>query len=239
MKILLPGLDDLLKYALKSFELKGKKTIVVGAGAEEAAKKLAKKSQTKVEVILEDYEQLISSKLRLQNEPTIICKLMDFANMDYSKGEVDFIFAQASISNSRRKFILKEFERILRPEGTALVGEVVTLKSPVPRFVKDLFDAADLNPLLIDEIKNYYENSGWEVLNLLNLSYTLKEYYRATLQQLSESIGSLSKQERSYHKKILNRMKHESNAYLKLGGDKYIGFAGLELKLKRRGNEKE
>jgi DNA-directed RNA polymerase subunit N (RpoN/RPB10) len=48
---------------------------------------------------------------------------------------------------------------------------------------------------------------------------------------LKANINNLSGQEKSYYKKLLNKISHESNAYLKLGADKYIGFKMLILKL--------
>jgi hypothetical protein len=42
--------------------------------------------------------------------------------------------------------------------------------------------------------------------------------------------SSLSNEEKSYHKKMLKRISHESNAYLKLGGNKFIGFISVILR---------
>ena len=38
------------------------------------------------------------------------------------------------------------------------------------------------------------------------------------------------KDEKEENKKYFSRMKHESHAYLKLGGDKYIGFKSLIMR---------
>jgi hypothetical protein len=48
---------------------------------------------------------------------------------------------------------------------------------------------------------------------------------------LKQAIETLTEKEKSYYKKLLNKISHESNAYLKLGADKYIGYKLLILKL--------
>jgi hypothetical protein len=46
---------------------------------------------------------------------------------------------------------------------------------------------------------------------------------------LKSSKSDLTQQEKSYYKKLLHKISHESNAYLNLGADKYIGFIALLL----------
>ena len=41
---------------------------------------------------------------------------------------------------------------------------------------------------------------------------------------------NLTDKEKSFYKKLLSKISHESNAYLKLGADRYIGFKMLILK---------
>ena len=46
---------------------------------------------------------------------------------------------------------------------------------------------------------------------------------------LKNTKEDLPENEKSYYKKLLNQISHESNVYLKLGGDKYLGFYALIL----------
>ncbi len=234
MKILLPGLDRLYKQANRSVITNNKKIVVFGAGAESIARKISENSAIPVEIVLEDYEQLLNSRLIIRNNQSVICKLMDFTSTDYKTAEVDLIFAQASISNSKRKLILKEFARILKSEGNLIAGEIVALKKEIPPFVKNLFDISDLQPLFIGEIRKYYERFGWQILEFQDISFTLTDYYKETLNQFSKSIEFLTQEERSYYKKLINRIKHESNVYLKLGGNKFIGFVSLILRKEKK-----
>jgi hypothetical protein len=71
---------------------------------------------------------------------------------------------------------------------------------------------------------------NFELIDEINLSNTLNEYYSSNLILLNNKIKTLTDNEKAYYKKILNKLSHESNAYLKLGADKYIGFVALLLK---------
>jgi len=50
-------------------------------------------------------------------------------------------------SQSERKDILKEIKRILTGNGLLCVGEIVSLKEPVPGFVIDIWERSGLDPL--------------------------------------------------------------------------------------------
>jgi DNA-directed RNA polymerase subunit N (RpoN/RPB10) len=58
----------------------------------------------------------------------------------------------------------------------------------------------------------------------------LKNFYESAKQSLKDVINELSDKEKSHYKKLLNKISHESNAYLKLGADRYIGFKMIILK---------
>ena len=46
---------------------------------------------------------------------------------------------------------------------------------------------------------------------------------------LQDNIDTLTDNEKSYYKKLIKKMSHESNAFLNLGGDNYFGFMMLIL----------
>ena len=85
---------------------------------------------------------------------------------------------------------------------------------------------AVLEPMASSAVKKYYESKGFEVLSERDLSTTLKDFYENTISVVSKT----GKAEKEEDKKYFSRMKHESNAYLKLGGDKYIGFKSLIMR---------
>jgi ubiquinone/menaquinone biosynthesis C-methylase UbiE len=128
-----------------------------------------------------------------------------------------------------RNKIIKELKRILKPGGFICIGEIVSLKQDIPLFVKDIFDAAGLLPLYVDELEKYYSERKLNIIFQQDFSETLSEYYIRYASQLKSAKYDLTDSEKSYYKKILNKISHESNVYLKLGGDKFIGFVSLLL----------
>ena len=97
-----------------------------------------------------------------------------------------------------------------------------------------MFDDSDLDPLFVKEIKDYYKQRNFEVRDMMDYSKTLKDYYSTNLQKLSASLKELSENEKSYYKKLLNQISHQSKAFLKQGADKYIGFYTIIAKVNKR-----
>jgi len=233
-KIHLPGGDSQLRYTLGNVELKGKKILIFGSGSEIIAEKFLNSGAELVELIVEDYESLMNSRVILENVDAANPKMMDFEITDFNPNTFDIVYAQASISGSRRHQILKEIKRLLVDDGLLISGEIVKLEKLVPQFVQDMFDDSDLEPLFIEEIRNYYQQRNFEVHDIMDYSNTLKDYYSTNLKKLSESVKELSKKEKSYYKKLLNQISHQSKAYLKQGADKFIGFYTITAKVNKR-----
>ncbi|HET54168.1 MAG TPA: methyltransferase domain-containing protein [Ignavibacteria bacterium] len=233
-EILLPGGDSQLRYTLGNIEIKGKKALVLGSGSENIALEIINKEADSVELILEDYESLLISQLNLNDIDSITPKLMDFELTDFAIDTFDIVYAQASISNTRRNKIIKEVKRILKNEGVLIVGEIIKLEKDIPQFVSDIFEQSDLEPLFVDELKNYYNSRSFEIQDVVDYTKTLKEYYSSNLSKLKSSVSELTENEKSYYKKLINQISHQSKAYLKQGADKYIGFYTVEAKLNKR-----
>jgi ubiquinone/menaquinone biosynthesis C-methylase UbiE len=182
-------------------------------------------------VIVNDYESLINSRLNLSKDSKVSVKMMDFENTDFADESFDLVYAQASISLTNRNKIVKEIKRILKKDSVLCVGEITALSKQYPQFVKDIFESSDILPLYHNDCAKYYEEIKFTLLYEEDLTSSLKSYYENTANQLKQTIETLSDQEKSYYKKLLNKISHESNAYLRLGADRYIGFKMLILKL--------
>lgn len=152
--------------------------------------------------------------------------MMDYSYTDFGNEYFDLIFAQASLSVPERKEIIKEIKRILNVDGVFCTGEIVALKEPVPAFVNDIWERSGLDPLSSSEILKYFESKGFALISEKDLSSTLEEFY----EKIKFEISKASKQEKEGNKKFYLGVKHESNVYLKLGGDKYIGFKSLIMR---------
>lgn len=225
--ILLPGLKYQVEFLIDNVKKSLQNILVIGASSEIIANEIANHYKTNVDLIVEDYESLINSRISIKKN--IDAKLMSFTTTDYSDNNFDLIYAQASISHTNRNKIIKEIKRILKQDGIFCVGELVSLKKDVPQFMKDIFDTSNLMPLFKEDIEKYYIERGFSVIAKKDLSFTLSEYYSLTIDKLKSAREQLSKSEKSYYKKLLNRINHEANAYLKLGGNKHLGFNVLLL----------
>lgn len=228
--IFLPGGFKQFRILKSKYILDEKNVLIIGSGSEKIAEKMIESGTASVKIIVNDYDSLINSRLNLNKESNISVKMMDFDNTDFMLEEFDLIYAQASVSLTNRNKIVKEIKRILKPGAVFCVGEITTLARDYPPFVKNIFEASDILPLLNESCKSYYEERKFSVLYEEDLTTSLQSFYENTFGELEKNIKDLTDKEKSYYKKLLNKISHESNAYLKLGADKFIGFRMLILK---------
>jgi len=227
MNVFLPGLKRQINFLFKHYNERPKKILVIGSASDFMANNFSAKYNVSVDLIVDDYESLLNSKLAVLQSTKL--RLMNFDSTDFDSSTFDLIYAQASISLTNRNKILKEISRIMKPDGYFCIGEIVALQKDIPSFVKNIFDSSDLLPLFINEIEKYYTDRNFIPLAKADFSDTLREYYTESESQLKQTLQKLRGNEKSYYKKLINKINHESNAYLKLGGDKYIGFVALLL----------
>lgn len=228
--IFLPAGFKQFRILKSKFIISGKSVLVIGAGSEKIAEKMIDSGAVSVKMIVNDFDSLMNSRLNLGKEGKIILEMMEYDNTDFSDNEFDLVYAQGSISSSNRSKIIKEIRRILKTDGVLCVGEITSLKKDYPVFIKDIFESSEIIPLLNDSCSTYYTERNFSVLYQQDLSSSLKFFYENASLSLEKSIEKLTDTEKSYYKKLLNKISHESNAYLKLGADKYIGFKMLILK---------
>jgi ubiquinone/menaquinone biosynthesis C-methylase UbiE len=229
-EIYLPGSVYQFSTLTDKFGIKEKSVLVMGAGSEDISKLFLENKASSVIQIVEEEDSLLVSRLYLKDVKEISVRLMTFNNTDFFSERFDIIFAQASISNARRNKIVKEIIRILKPGGLLAVGEIVQLENNAPIFVRDLWQASGISPLLNNEVSDYYRERNFEILYEDDFSSILREFYQNSQQILNKNVDKLSGQEKAYHKKFLSKLRHESNAYLNLGADKYMGFKILIMK---------
>ncbi len=228
-QIFLPGGFKQFRILKSKYILDGKSVLVIGAGSEHVAEKILDAGATSVQMIVDDYDSLLNSRLNLSKTSKVQIKIMESENTDFGSGEFDLIYSQASISTIKRNKILKEIKRILKPDGSFCVSEITTLQTKYPPFVKDIFDSSGIIPILHKEIDNFYTEKKFNIKYEEDISSSLRSFYESTIDLLKQNISSLNENEKSYYKKLLNKLSHESNAYLNLGADKYIGLKLLIL----------
>lgn len=229
--IFLPGGFKQFRILKSKYHLSDKNILIIGAQSESIAEKILDAGATSVTVIVNDYESLINSRLSLSKDSKVSVRMMDYENTDFADESFDLVYAQASISLTNRNKIIKEIKRILKKDSVLCVSEITALSKQYPKFVKDIFESSDILPLYHNDCVKYYEERKFTLLYEEDLTSSLKSYYENTANQLRQTIEKLTEKEKSYYKKLLNKISHESNAYLKLGADSYIGFKMLILKL--------
>ena len=223
--ILLPGGSKQLEHLIEQNIPKGEQALIIGPNCESIAIKLIEYFKS-LFIVTDNYESVMQIRMKLKDVERIKVKMMDYAHTDFQDKSFDLIYAQGSISVPERKDIVKEIKRILISKGLFCAGEIVSLRDPVPGFVNDIWERSGLEPMASSVVKKYYESKGFEVLSERDLSTTLKDFYEGTISIVSKT----DKAEKEEDKKYFSRMKHESNAYLTLGGDKYNGFKSLILR---------
>ncbi|MCH9030487.1 MAG: methyltransferase domain-containing protein [Bacteroidetes bacterium] len=225
--IYLPGTEKQFNHLKNNVSLEGQEILIIGSNSVKIAEMFSNSGAKSITIIVEDYESLLNSRIMVDNGNGVNVRLMEFTNTDFINDSFDIVYAQASISSKMRNKIIKEIKRILKPEGILNVGEITSLKSSPPKFVNDIWESGNILPLSSDDVKKYYEERKFEVVDTLDLSAHLKDFYLESKKLLFNNIDSLSENEKAYYKKLLKRMSHESNAYLKLGGKDYMGFTSI------------
>ncbi|HEY7752032.1 MAG TPA: class I SAM-dependent methyltransferase [Ignavibacteriaceae bacterium] len=229
-KIFLPGGLLQLNHLKTKVSVQGFDVLIIGSNSEFIAEKLLNDGCLSVSLIVNDSGSLLNSKIVLQNHPGIKVKMMSFENTDFSNEQFGLVYAQASVSIPERNKIIKEIKRILTPGGYFCVGEITSLKTSPPQFMQDVWEANNILPLNHDKGAEYYLQKGFEVQEEIDLSNSLSDFYKLSIELLKNSKKNLTDEELSAQKKLLNRLSHESNAYLKLGGKNYMGFKSLILR---------
>jgi SAM-dependent methyltransferase len=222
--IFLPGSGFQVKKFLEGSSVEEKEILVIGSNSEELAEIFIENRAGSVIIIVDDNDSLLRSRFLLSGNKKISVRMMEFTNTDFKDSTFDIIYAQASISTVDRKKKLKEIKRILKPDGIICTGEIVNLEKDVPLFIKNLRDNSGIQAQWIGELNDIYVNAGFEIISEEDLSHRLQNFYRENSALLKDNRDDLTDQEKSYYKIVLKKMSHESNAYLDLGGFKYMGF---------------
>jgi SAM-dependent methyltransferase len=230
--IFLPGSGFQIRKFLEDTPVEDKDILVIGPNSEELAGIFIENKAKSVIIIVNDNDSLLRSRFLLTGNKTISVRLMEFSNTDFKDSAFDIVYAQASISTIDRKKILKEIKRILKPEGIVCAGEIVNLEKDVPLFIKDLRENSEISAPWINELNDHYLNAGFEIISEEDLSHRMQNFYRENSALLNDNKDDLTHQEKSYYKTVLKKMSHESNAYLNLGGFKYMGFKMITARKK-------
>jgi ubiquinone/menaquinone biosynthesis C-methylase UbiE len=229
-EIFLPGGFALADFLISNVELNTKSILIIGFGAEDIARKFSEVTDTDIHIIVDNDESLMVSRLKLLSDKSIKVRFMDYNSLDFQSNKFDIVFAQGSISSKLRKKILAEIRRVLKPDGNLCTGEVFAIIPQVPKFVLDIWERGNIQGLDLETLKQVYTQLDYEIIYEKDLSFLQKDFYREMEKIYKSQEEKFSDNEKSFYKKLLNKISHETKAYLSQGGDKYIGFYGMICK---------
>lgn len=229
-KILLPGLMEQFSFLKKNIEFTDGNILVIGSHSEFVASELADSSNSRVFLINHNHESLTLSRINLGKNKSVITRMMEYENTDFKDDMFDIVYAQGSISIKNRKKITKEIFRILKTGGLFCCGELIKTDEELPRFITDLWNRTGVDGIFIKQVNDFYTSAGFNIVKQVDLSQTLKEFYEIYQSLFLSMKSELTEEEVHYQRKLFDRLNHEINIYLKLGGLKHIGFHALLLR---------
>jgi SAM-dependent methyltransferase len=230
--IFLPGTDKQIKILLDIVDPLDKNILIAGSQGDKIAAKIIPYSPLSVQIITDDSNEMMDMRFRIKDK-SVPVKMMDYKNTDFKDGIFDLIYSQGTFSTTARRKIYKESLRILKEDGIICSGEVTSSEDKVPVFVSDVWEKSGIAPLTLDKLLQFYNEAGLEVLEQKDISYTLKEFYNSGKTMLKGFLKEGTEDEKKYYKKLINKVSHEANAYLNLGGDRYMEFHTFILKRKK------
>jgi ubiquinone/menaquinone biosynthesis C-methylase UbiE len=222
----LPGGIEQYNLLKKNVDLKDKIVLILGFGTDTVALQMTAYAKAVI-IAVSSNEELIATRMKMQGKQKISVRLMSFDLTDFNDEAVDVIFAQGTFSNDRRNKILKEVFRILKPDGYLCSGEIVALREEIPPFVKDIWERAGMSCLFTNDIEKTYTEKNFKLITSKDLNFTLKSYYNDASVIIKNGMKNIYVDDLKIQKKFIAQLQHEVNAYLKLGGHKFIGFKTL------------
>ena len=229
-EVFLPGLQNQVRFLQDNLKLEDLDVLVIGTFSEPIAQRFAVAAKKKVHLIVPDFDSLLNANMILEGDESVKVKIMDYVCTDFEPNTFDLVYAQASISLENRRKIIKEIKKILKPGGYLCVGEITSNTKELPVFLQEAYYSSGIEPLFYDELLKYYSDLGFEFVKSEDLTHTLREYYSQCKRKLNNSKDELKSNEQSYYKKILKRISHESNLFVKFNAEKHIGFNAILLK---------
>lgn len=157
--------------------------------------------------LFKHYLKVLDEKIKENNlSNRVYTYQMDMHDLDFPNEEFDIVFANASAEIIGFKNALRQWKRLLKPNGYLIVSDISWLKSPSvesKRFWKNNYGEVDSIENKISQIGEDYEFVGHVVVPKSDW----KEYYN----KLEANLNSLSSDESA--KDFVAQLKKEMNVY--------------------------
>ncbi len=132
---------------------------------------------------------------------------MDMNDLDFANEDFDIVFAEASAEIIGFKRALKEWKRLLKPEGYLIISDVSWIQKPSSnsvKFWKNIYDEVDSIENKIRQIKN----EGYEFIDYVIVP---KEDWNSYYNKLEKNLNKLSGDKSA--KDFVGQIKKEINHY--------------------------
>ena len=158
--------------------------------------------------LFKHYLDVLDEKISKNDlESRVFSYKMDMNDLDFANEDFDIVFAEASAEIIGFKRALKEWKRLLKPNGYIIISDVSWIQKPSSKsvkFWKNIYDDVDSIENKIRQIKNEgYEFSDYVIVPKEDWN----SYYNKLEKNLNKLSGDKSAQD------IIGQIKKEINHY--------------------------
>jgi len=158
--------------------------------------------------LFKHYLDVLDEKISKNDlESRVFSYKMDMNDLDFANEDFDIVFAEASAEIIGFKRALKEWKRLLKPNGYIIISDVSWIQKPSSKsvkFWKNIYDDVDSIENKIRQIKNEgYEFSDYVIVP--------KEDWNSYYNKLEKNLNKLSGDKSA--KDFIGQIKREINHY--------------------------
>ena len=158
--------------------------------------------------LFKHYLDVLDEKISKNDlESRVFSYKMDMNDLDFANEDFDIVFAEASAEIIGFKRALKEWKRLLKPNGYIIISDVSWIQKPSSKsvkFWKNIYDDVDSIENKIRQIKNEgYEFSDYVIVP--------KEDWNSYYNKLEKNLNKLSGDKSA--KDFIGQIKKEINHY--------------------------
>lgn len=209
-----PGSDDTTLKAIDKIDVGDKETLNIldiGCGVGSSTMLLAnyfKNAEVEAIDLFKHYLDVLDEKISKNDLGSrVFTYKMDMNDLDFANEELDIVFAEASAEIIGFKRALKEWKRLLKPEGYLIISDVSWIQKPSSnsvKFWKNIYDEVDLIENKIKQIKN-------EDYEFIDYVIVPKDDWNSYYNKLEKNLNKLSSDKSA--KDFVGQIKKEINHY--------------------------
>ena len=226
-----PGSDDTTMKAIEKIGIDsdGELNILdIGCGVGSATVLLAdrfKNSTVEAVDLFRHYLDVLDERIEENNlNERVFSYKMDMRDLDFANGEFDIVFSEASIEIIGFGEGLKEWKRLLKPNGYLVVSDLSWIRKPSSesvRFWKSIYDEVDTIENKISQIAD----EGYEFIDYIIVP---KEDWKGYHDKLERNLNLLKSDKSA--KTFVSQLKKQIDFYSKKGDEySYVFYIMKEI----------